>query len=231
MSETLRIGAFFDGTANNMWNDFAIGDASQTNVAKLYLLYEDKDYKALYEEGVGTEAYTEQAPFSEEIINGILDGSIIKSDQCDSTALIYGTTAKDHVRSMLTKVEDIIKGNPDKKIIIDVYGFSRGAAEARDFVNEINKIYTNVDGKSVVGFVGLFDTVASIGLPANYDWNLNLNLDQDSAQRIVHLTAQDEMCIFRPILNTHSRVFKEGVQNSVSARPHSAMCSSSHPSK
>ena len=35
MAEVLRIGAFFDGTGNNMWNDLAIGDASQTNVAKL----------------------------------------------------------------------------------------------------------------------------------------------------------------------------------------------------
>ncbi len=38
MAEVLRIGAFFDGTGNNMWNDEAIGDGSQTNVAKLYKL-------------------------------------------------------------------------------------------------------------------------------------------------------------------------------------------------
>ncbi len=38
MTEVLRIGAFFDGTGNNMWNDEVIGDGSQTNVAKLYQL-------------------------------------------------------------------------------------------------------------------------------------------------------------------------------------------------
>ena len=59
MAELLRIGAFFDGTGNNMWNDLAIGDASQTNVAKLYELYKNQNYKIEYEEGVGTEAYKE----------------------------------------------------------------------------------------------------------------------------------------------------------------------------
>jgi len=39
-----RIGVFFDGTGNNIGNDMAIGDGSQTNVAKLYQLYKDKGY-------------------------------------------------------------------------------------------------------------------------------------------------------------------------------------------
>lgn len=30
-----RIGVFFDGTGNNMWNDVAIGDGSLSNVAKI----------------------------------------------------------------------------------------------------------------------------------------------------------------------------------------------------
>ncbi len=51
-----RIGVFFDGTGNNMWNDMAIGDGSQTNIAKLYQLYEDSGYIVRYAEGVGTEA-------------------------------------------------------------------------------------------------------------------------------------------------------------------------------
>jgi N-acyl-D-aspartate/D-glutamate deacylase len=40
MAEVLRIGAFFDGTGNNKKNDLAIGDGSQTNVAKLHKLCE-----------------------------------------------------------------------------------------------------------------------------------------------------------------------------------------------
>lgn len=39
MAETIRIGAFFDGTGNNMWIDKVLGENSQTNVADLYDLY------------------------------------------------------------------------------------------------------------------------------------------------------------------------------------------------
>ena len=52
----MRIGAFFDGTGNNIWNDEAIGDASQTNIAKLYQLYKDQDDEAPRKEVAGTEA-------------------------------------------------------------------------------------------------------------------------------------------------------------------------------
>jgi len=40
-----RIGVFFDGTGNNIWNDLAINDGSLTNVAKLHKLYDDKNKK------------------------------------------------------------------------------------------------------------------------------------------------------------------------------------------
>jgi len=194
MAEGLRIGAFFDGTGNNKKNDLAIEDGSQTNVAKLYRLYEGVNYKVAYEEGVGTEAYKEGgATLSVATIADIQNGAISIGDLYDSGAMAVGSTAKDHVKSMLAKIDTIIKLNPDKEIVIDVYGFSRGAAEARDFINEVNQLYANVDGGSVVGFVGLFDTVASIGLAADYDWGLNLNLDENSAEWIVQITAEDEM--------------------------------------
>jgi len=199
MGEILRIGAFFDGTGNNMWNDLAIKDGSQTNVAKLYDLYKRQGYKFEYEEGVGTEAYKEggatlSAATIADIQNGVITiGDLYASDLSAKEAMITGSTAKDHVESMLVKINDIIKDNPDKEIVIDVYGFSRGAAEARDFINEVNQLYANVDGGSVVGFVGLFDTVASIGLSGDYDWNLNLNLDENSAEQIFQITAGNEM--------------------------------------
>ena len=56
MADVLRIGAFFDGTGNNKKNDLAIEDGSQTNVAKLYQLYNDQDDEAPRKEGAGTEA-------------------------------------------------------------------------------------------------------------------------------------------------------------------------------
>lgn len=79
-----RIGVFFDGTGNNMWNDMAIGDGSQTNVAKLYQLYDKTNgFEAIYAEGVGTEAYTKNS-----------DGSITKSGY---QALSYYDTNNDGV--------------------------------------------------------------------------------------------------------------------------------------
>ena len=110
MAEVLRIGAFFDGTGNNMWNDFAIKDGSQSNVAKLYSLYQDANHKVEYEEGVGTEAYKDGVTFSQDVILGIQNGSIIKNDQYASfdMAVALGV-AKEHVQSMLAKFDRLVE--------------------------------------------------------------------------------------------------------------------------
>jgi hypothetical protein len=42
MADVIRIGVFFDGTGNNVWNDELIGDGSQTNVAQLFRMYQAK---------------------------------------------------------------------------------------------------------------------------------------------------------------------------------------------
>ncbi|KWI26788.1 T6SS phospholipase effector Tle1-like catalytic domain-containing protein [Burkholderia stagnalis] len=64
-------------------------------------------------------------------------------------------------------------GRPDKaikKVWVNVFGFSRGAAEARVFVNKLINTWAK-NGKIAgvipyeVNFVGLFDTVASVGIP------------------------------------------------------------------
>lgn len=57
-----------------------------------------------------------------------------------------------------------------KEIFIDVFGFSRGAAEARVFCSWLDEIF---DGdalcgvKATIRFLGIFDTVASVGIPAS----------------------------------------------------------------
>ncbi len=54
-----------------------------------------------------------------------------------------------------------------KEVFIDVFGFSRGAAEARVFCNWLDECF---EGKTLAGvtahirFLGLFDTVAAVGL-------------------------------------------------------------------
>jgi hypothetical protein len=67
-----------------------------------------------------------------------------------------------------------------KKVWINVFGFSRGAASARVFVNRL--ISTWAQGGMIAGaipyevnFLGLFDTVASVGIPDTATAAVNLN--------------------------------------------------------
>ncbi|MEI7182307.1 DUF2235 domain-containing protein [Pectobacterium carotovorum] len=95
------------------------------------------------------------------------------------------------------------------RIVFDVFGFSRGAAAARHFVNVIDQKadhplvqaiantptirlkegfdWANRDDVRIT-FVGIFDTVAS-----SYHPSLNIRLQDDCAERVVHLTALDEV--------------------------------------
>jgi uncharacterized protein (DUF2235 family) len=71
---------------------------------------------------------------------------------------------------------------------IDVVGFSRGAALAVDFVNEVDKYFQHAP----VRFLGLFDTVPSFGVPGN-DVNLHWKLWlPDNVQKCFHAMALDE---------------------------------------
>lgn len=56
------------------------------------------------------------------------------------------------------------------EVMIDVFGFSRGAAEARTFCNWLDELFsgsTLFGVKAQVRFLGIFDTVASVGMPAS----------------------------------------------------------------
>lgn len=76
------------------------------------------------------------------------------------------------LRRACAQIAHKMKVNPKpqiSEIFIDVYGFSRGAAAARTFCNWLLELF---DGDSLCGrparirFLGLFDTVASVGVPA-----------------------------------------------------------------
>lgn len=97
-----------------------------------------------------------------------------------------------------------LRGKPTvKSVRLAVYGFSRGAAEARVFCNWLLEAY----GDSIAGiplridFLGLFDTVASVGLAQSIPganghmaWASEKNLRIDSRiGRCVHLAAAHEV--------------------------------------
>ncbi|RKS20195.1 putative alpha/beta hydrolase family protein DUF2235 [Pseudomonas sp. WPR_5_2] len=113
--------------------------------------------------------------------------------------------------------------NPEliiKRIEFDIFGFSRGAAAARHFANEVLKGRHSILAKALpagspvlsssfnwrlksevsINFIGLFDTVASIANPWLFDFTgansrnpfINLKLPDDCAKKVVHLVARDE---------------------------------------
>ncbi|WP_310597180.1 phospholipase effector Tle1 domain-containing protein [Aeromonas aquatica] len=115
------------------------------------------------------------------------------------------------------------------RIEFDVFGFSRGAAAARHFVNTIEQKATHPLAKAMANnpdirlkagfdwasrddvrftFVGLFDTVVS-----SYNSRVNVNLKSDCAQRVVHLTAQDEVRKHFPL----SRIIEGRAENGIPA--------------
>lgn len=142
----MRIGVFFDGTGNNKENDLPRGKAS--NIAKLSDSYPERivdaemlHYEMHYENGVGT-----------------IDG--VDEVNYELSGLALGDGAIQRVHRAIKETAKFFDERPcAKEFIVDVFGFSRGAAQARHFVNEI---HDRAAGPNVrIGFVGLYDTVAS----------------------------------------------------------------------
>jgi uncharacterized protein (DUF2235 family) len=93
--------------------------------------------------------------------------------------------------------------------VIDVIGFSRGAALALHFTNQIQqraKKMLGLDAPPPVRFLGLWDTVASFGIPGNdlnplYDLGL-----PDHVEKCYHAMALDERRHTFPLQRLEARV-------------------------
>ena len=100
--------------------------------------------------------------------------------------ILGGTTGaggRDRIKDAVTQFhEDRERGER----IVDVVGFSRGAALALEFANRV------CDQGSTVRFLGLWDTVPSFGIaaiPLNIGWDLDL---PDNVAKCFHALALDE---------------------------------------
>ncbi|MEP4392053.1 type VI secretion system PAAR protein [Marinobacter sp.] len=208
-SKTLRLGVFFDGTGNHRGNDQILTNRDVTNVTKLHDLYRERaNVRRIYVRGPGT-------------IDGkrTPDGFEAPEDLMGLGLGIGPEGGHDRIEFAITRMRDEINVGDYDEVIFDVFGFSRGAALARHFVNLIGEQPETVqlpqfNGASLsapmlgfkpvpafpsglkvrVNFVGLFDTVGSFYMPGN-DVNLdfNLNLSSGSANRVVQLTAYHEI--------------------------------------
>jgi uncharacterized protein (DUF2235 family) len=137
-----------------------------TNVWKLYELYAGS--MRWYEKGVGTGWCTKH-----------LGGAT-------------GVGGQNRIEDMY---EQLKKFYPIDQTI-DIIGFSRGAAEARAFANKIADEGITLDnGQTVfpeIQFLGLFDTVASFGVPGN-DVNLGYKLSiPKNVRHVRQAVAADE---------------------------------------
>jgi uncharacterized protein (DUF2235 family) len=188
-TKTLRIGVFFDGTGNHMENDLRSTDRDITNVAKLYQLYPDEGvggrYAKIYIEGPGTAD------------GEVTEKGFIPGETTVGMALGLGDEGgHSRIDKALDDAQVILEDGGYSEVTFDVFGFSRGAALARHFVNLINAQPEKWPALSrvSVGFVGLFDTVGSFYVPGNSEnFDFNLHLSAQSADQVVHLTAFHEI--------------------------------------
>ncbi|WP_155655296.1 T6SS phospholipase effector Tle1-like catalytic domain-containing protein [Aliivibrio fischeri] len=224
--QEIRFGVFFDGTGNNSFNaDFGAicedetsvpdeiqdicddlsefseknrgsYDNSVTNIGRLSKAYdsEKENIFSIYMEGVGTKALEEDQRFPDMGL-GVGDRGVISISQLAGEKLVA------------LIIENKINHNLSK-FVFDIFGFSRGAATARHFANEIHKkvsglvyekLQLNSSSKVSINFIGLYDTVAAIGcikdLLDTTDENnhgINLYLPKDIANKVVHFTAHHE---------------------------------------
>ncbi|WP_085693773.1 MULTISPECIES: type VI secretion system tip protein TssI/VgrG [unclassified Pseudomonas] len=189
-----------------------------SNVARLHGLYRDDTksrlaedermaYIPVYLEGIGTASGAEDSLYSQATGMGV-QGVLARVEQSPS--------------AILEQIELFQQANPDRKVAqveFDIFGFSRGAAAARHFANDVfndqkslvatalseNSMF--VEGFSwstrsdvTINFIGIFDTAAAIAKLSSGDFSvhdavnpgLNLYLAPDIAKKVVHLVARDE---------------------------------------
>lgn len=244
---TLRIGVFFDGTLNNA-NNGELGllcgaahpikpedlDASckpymsdpdssyandVSNIRKLWNLYFFSDeiqdtgdkhqlFQRIYVDGIGT-------------LSGQAD-SMLGAGMGRGTSGVSGKV-DDAFRDIQKNILRFSQAHPGSKIInltFDTFGFSRGAAAARHFANQValgangplaqtikmlrGAFHQTFSGEYQhdinMGFLGLFDTVPSVGGLANLGYirsqtqpGLKLYLPRSLFPNVVQLAARDEI--------------------------------------
>lgn len=161
---TLRISFFFDGTGNNL--DADEGTDKHSNVARLFKAHPREDVAkgiyAHYIPGLGT--------YFKEI-----------SDIGDDDGMAFGKYGDARLDQAMKWFDATVAKHPADKIEsvnLAIFGFSRGATFARAFARRINDrcawdagsrqgTLRSIHRPCEIYFLGLFDTVASVGLPAS----------------------------------------------------------------
>jgi Uncharacterized alpha/beta hydrolase domain (DUF2235) len=165
--QCLNLNFFFDGTGNNI--DADVGTMQHSNVARLFLgRLEDDEVVgrfSYYVYGLGT--------YFKEIGD---DGNTQRGKGLGHKGQARLDWAFQKFDKAVSDAEKRAE-NPTNKIVlikVHVFGFSRGAAAARAFVRDLavrcelkgaQHVLKQGQHPIEVGFLGLFDTVASVGAP------------------------------------------------------------------
>lgn len=201
-----KLSFFFDGTNNNLERDLPLNRHS--NIAKLYRAVVN-DRKRLgssptYIPGVGT-------PFRFPKVVGYTD--TLKDDPGGTLGLGLGAGGDMRIKFALAEFSRILEsewGSAAWKcmqfIDVAIFGFSRGATQARTFVRRLigtksertdsGLVWLAPNGERVplrINFMGLFDTVASVGGPTlHLDWASELAIPPE-VERCVHYVSAHEV--------------------------------------
>ncbi len=193
---------FFDGTGNN--RDLDRPQQKLSNVARLFEGHvEDRPLIwKFYYPGVGTPLDASDPSWWERIRDSEARGG---GAGLGSDARL--AEAESDFRRALQRNQKVTR------IDIAIFGFSRGATLARAFVNRLlsrcemrNTVPywpcpTAVDGESAplfIRFLGLFDTVESVGLPARNLSDMRVQVPEQVG-RCLHLVSGHELRAFFPL--------------------------------
>lgn len=207
----LILGVFFDGTGNNMYRDFkgSIGEGLETNVARLFKVYRENDEplkvrEKVYMVGIGAMSDGAGAAMAadmrtqgsrtqvQQLQKKEMDRTGIKGDL---PGLVTGLGGQARLEIAYRWAQAWCKSVPPCEAkVIDVYGFSRGAALARTFVNLVNIGLKKEFERVSVRFLGIFDSVGSFGMAGDdVDVGQNMCIKAGDAAVVRHFVARHEM--------------------------------------
>lgn len=190
--------AFFDGTSNSIYDEDPrpVEQQAYSNVARLFRSHSIRDDSkgvfALYLQGVGTK-------FPE-----IGDPGGVKG----AATGYMGMERIDYAEKRLKFAIDTqrSRGLSIDTVHVAVFGFSRGATLARAFVNRLAREAKRQGAQWVrdgarfrIYFVGVFDTVASVGLPRDHNTYARDLSIPPIVERCVHLVAGHELRFAFPL--------------------------------
>ena len=249
--DTFTINVFFDGTKNNLYNiehrkknpqmykgketasSYESYFNDHSNVSYLYQARKQvTNVGWAYIEGIGT---------GTDDINGLerrnrylkMKGKPLleRTYYTDSImGFAYGsgpTGITSRVRQSFEKIQTMVSDDLGDRIptilVLNVFGFSRGAAAARHFVHTVKTQPRSFIGwnltreRIIVNFVGLFDTVSSYSAVGSVSpertrafdddvKDLHLNFERGYASKVFHLTAADEYRLYFSLTNINSAI-------------------------